>query len=376
MNTNKIALISAVVVSAGCVFISGSDDNIASAGVSTVTSLGGVVRADGTRNPSQLITYPDGGIAYVYDINGVKNTFPVPPKGFNPLTASAESLARYGFPPKPANPNQLNLWTDVVKHWHETTPTLELGPASKIHGSVKNISLRPSILLPNTTDSYPSYSNRWSGYIVNASSPSFNEWKAVQGDYYQPFRGSNSNAMEASWVGIGGKNAYPTKMIQAGTFINWKGQGTYQAWYETFSDQYGDIAAQPVGLVVRPGDHIHVYVDYEGSNSTIYLANESTGNAVPVKVQMDASYWDGSTAEFIDERPTYGTSMPPLDNYDHVNWSNAQVYSIYGYWNPLGSLSNERMILTSDGTYLGAVLSEPDALSSNTSFTDHWHQSQ
>ncbi len=42
----------------------------------------------------------DGGRIYVYFIDGIKNSFPVPPDGFDPLTASDEDLSTYGFPPK------------------------------------------------------------------------------------------------------------------------------------------------------------------------------------------------------------------------------------------------------------------------------------
>ena len=41
-------------------------------------------------------------------------TYPVPPKGFDPLTAPAAKLKEYGFPPKPTTPGALALWTSLV----------------------------------------------------------------------------------------------------------------------------------------------------------------------------------------------------------------------------------------------------------------------
>ena len=48
---------------------------------------------------------PDGGKKYVYVIDGAEHTFPVPPEGFSPLTASDEQLEAYGFPPRPGQDN-------------------------------------------------------------------------------------------------------------------------------------------------------------------------------------------------------------------------------------------------------------------------------
>ena len=49
---------------------------------------------------------PDGGKIYVYVIDGVENSFPVPPEGFQPLTADDKQLEVYGFPPRPNKENQ------------------------------------------------------------------------------------------------------------------------------------------------------------------------------------------------------------------------------------------------------------------------------
>ena len=49
---------------------------------------------------------PDGGKIYVYVVDGVENSFPVPPEDFQPLTATDEQLETYGFPPRSDKDNQ------------------------------------------------------------------------------------------------------------------------------------------------------------------------------------------------------------------------------------------------------------------------------
>ncbi|ACV58557.1 hypothetical protein [Alicyclobacillus acidocaldarius] len=71
---------------------------------------------------SSVQTLPDGGQEYIYYINGVKNVFPVPPKGFNPLTATDAQLREYGFPPRPSDPQNLQQWEQEMSHWKRTLP--------------------------------------------------------------------------------------------------------------------------------------------------------------------------------------------------------------------------------------------------------------
>jgi hypothetical protein len=40
--------------------------------------------------------------------------FPHPPKGFNPLTASNQEFAQYGFPKKPSNAASLQSWKQAM----------------------------------------------------------------------------------------------------------------------------------------------------------------------------------------------------------------------------------------------------------------------
>lgn len=49
----------------------------------------------------------DGGYATVYSFEGMTVELPTPPGSFDPLSASAEELEEYGFPPRPTDPEAL-----------------------------------------------------------------------------------------------------------------------------------------------------------------------------------------------------------------------------------------------------------------------------
>jgi hypothetical protein len=58
---------------------------------------------------------PGGGKSYTYDVDGVNETTPIAPRGFDPVTASAAKLAEYGFPPRPAGGRALKTWLTVMR---------------------------------------------------------------------------------------------------------------------------------------------------------------------------------------------------------------------------------------------------------------------
>ena len=65
---------------------------------------------------------PDGGREYIYRAEGVKQTYRIPPKGFNPLKASPKQLDEYGFPPRPSGGPELKQWKRMAKNFHFVKP--------------------------------------------------------------------------------------------------------------------------------------------------------------------------------------------------------------------------------------------------------------
>jgi hypothetical protein len=83
-----------------------------------------------------------------------------------------------------------------------------------------------------------------------------------------------------------------------------------------------------------------------------------------------ASYYSGSSAEFVDERPTYGevNRAAELRNFGSITWTHAEVRSKEG-WRPIGKEPLRRNVMRSAKT----VLAEPGPIGSdNRSYVDRW----
>jgi hypothetical protein len=65
---------------------------------------------------------PDGGRSYNYLQNGRVVSEPVPPQGFDILTASAAELERYGLPVRPTSEPELSEWQNDYRHARFATP--------------------------------------------------------------------------------------------------------------------------------------------------------------------------------------------------------------------------------------------------------------
>lgn len=321
-----------------------------------------------TLQPSQVKALPGGGKEYIYNIDGKQNVFPVPPQGFSPLNATDAQLQEYGFPARPTVPQKLKQWQEDMSHWKYTpVPKVEL---TSIYNEPNSTAPAPSASTASAAGATKNtqYSYNWSGY--NASS-TYNEWVAVQGNFTQPTQGATacSGAKESAWAGIGGINS--GGLIQAGTELN---NNSPYAWYEYLGKNGGSVSEIKLSsITVHTGDNIHVYVDYQASTgkSTFYVADNTTGTSQSVTVQLGSNYYDGTTAEWIDERPTVNGSYAPLANYQQNPWTNAQVYSTYGYWNDVGSLTHNQMFMEDTS---GNIMSASSALTTSSSWTDYWHR--
>lgn len=313
---------------------------------------------------------PDGGKIYTYIIDGVENNFPVPPDGFDPLTASDETLATYGFPERPEDPAELSEWTENMS-CYESTPIPEIEQTDRMHNVLQpavNIRSLPANDITNAT----SYSYNWSGYIAQGGT---NEFAQVQGDFVQPTiqSGCASNTYESTWVGLGGTNS--GKLVQTGTAMNTSGGGrNYYAWYEYLSPSHPNPEIRFNSITVRAGDRIHCYCSFQRANGVFnaYVANNTNGTSQSVIVNISSSeFYDGTSAEFINEAPSVGGSIARLTNYGTTNWTNCQVYlTASSTWVSLGSRTTDRVyMVSSDGS---RILATPSGLSGQT-FKSTWN---
>jgi hypothetical protein len=298
--------------------------------------------------PTAVEKQSDGGQLDDYWIDGLLNQVAVPPRNFQPLTASDEALAMYGFPARPAAEDALAAWTDDLANWK---PTPDLG--------LCQTTMRATVV----------QASNWSGYYATVSS---NLYIAAQGDYHQPTAGSTSctSPQEVSWVGVGG--VYSNALIQDGTGISTS--GGYYAWYEYLNTSGGGISITKLpSVTVHAGDRMHSYTVHQTSGvgqTTFYVADNTTSTSQSVIVNLSSSYYDGRTAEWIDERPLVNGSNSPLRNFGTVNWTNTQAQRANSTWYTLGSQPYVEVDMM-DNTF-SHYLAFPNSLSSNTTFTDNW----
>lgn len=72
--------------------------------------------------PTSIVHHADGSITYEYDIEEGKTIINLPPKDFNPLTASNSQLTKYGYPTRLTDKSQLKQWQYFVMHRVIQTP--------------------------------------------------------------------------------------------------------------------------------------------------------------------------------------------------------------------------------------------------------------
>jgi hypothetical protein len=157
-------------------------------------------------------------------------------------------------------------------------------------------------------------------------------------------------------------------LIQAGTAI--PSNNSFYAWYEYLSPSHPNPEVR-TSLAIHPGDHIHVLVSYQRSNgsASFYIADQTTGGSRALTVNnLGSAYYDGRTADFIDERPLVGGTLAHLKNFGTNNWFNAQALTVQGSWGSLGSFNHVRAHMVTNGTTLAA----PGFLKTGSSFQDNW----
>lgn len=162
-------------------------------------------------------------------------------------------------------------------------------------------------------------SQNWAGYVAGGT-----QFSNVSGSWVQPTAKCGSGqTYSAFWVGIGGDSNQSSALEQTGTQADCSADGStdYYAWYEL-------VPAAPVklDLAIKPGDHISAKVNVSGSNVTVSLSDQTTGQSTTKTLQMDSP--DSSSAEWIAEAPSScdgsGSCQPlPLSDFGSVQFTSA-----------------------------------------------------
>jgi Peptidase A4 family len=287
----------------------------------------------------------DASATVATNIAGIR-TFNAPPAHFNPLTASEEDNALYGFPPRP-DPQKdaagYAKWARAMSHpqrrWNGNLKVTDFQSqparaAKAPSGASSDISAVPTT----------KYFYNWSGVI---NSNALTKYNGTGGSYYyvisdfnvpvaqQAFGGVCDGGwdLEVSWNGIDGyKNG--NALLQGGSYSGAYCSGSsratsYFAWFEWWP-AYSIIAAYNV----NPGDDMFVETwDTSSTNGYVYLYDETLNYANTYNITSNGGPGlIGNSAEYIVERPCCRSGFNyPLANYVQDFWTENFAYSFYNY---------------------------------------------
>jgi len=290
------------------------------------------------------------------NIEGIR-TFNAPPANFNPLKASDEELATYGFPPRPdqaTDPAGLAKWNKAMsiatRRWNG-----ELRPRQ-----FQNQPMKPGPSISNTARS--TTSANWSA-IVNTNT--LKKYSSKTSYYYifsefnvpvaqQAFNGSGGNICDGGWdiASIwNGIDGFSTgDVLQGGIDSAYYCNGTtkedfYASWIEWF----------PAGSVyeyyVNPGDDIYVET-WNTSDTNGYVWIEDLTQQISASYNLTAPSGTtlvGNSAEFAVERPggdTTSTGLYPLANYIASFWDYSGDYTFKNTLGYPGSTATSTYLVT------------------------------
>jgi hypothetical protein len=159
-----------------------------------------------------------------------------------------------------------------------------------------------------------STSRNWSGYVSTGGT----SYTSVSGTWIIAKPDPNVAGIDATWVGIGGANT--TDLIQAGTEATVNGDGTvsYDAWTETLPQ-----STRTITLPVNAGDTVSVSITEQSAGLwVVEMKNVTTGGTFSTTIRYNSSK---SSAEWIEEAPSVGRGIAPLDNFGSVKFTAGSV---------------------------------------------------
>ena len=148
---------------------------------------------------------------------------------------------------------------------------------------------------------HATYSKLWAGYVAEATNnkvggvaPIYNH---VQVSWVQPTY-TGTIADPSLWVGIGGYYANTNGLVQAGADSYASGAGG-SSRYEFWVEDYPNGTVWEASPAVSAGNTLYSDVTYNGSTSSAFLENITTGHYTTIP--FNTPYYDGSTAELVFE---------------------------------------------------------------------------
>jgi hypothetical protein len=257
-------------------------------------------------------------------VDGLRTrTFPVPPEGFDPLSAPKAKLAYHGIAPRPDKNKERKLYKNWLSIYSKKLT--HIVPEFFSYGVDGQ---RPNAA-PRKVREGPTNSETWSGVAVVP--PVGDAFTLITGRWIIPHPKQPPGVAAgqvchcASWIGMDGWVGQKSELLQAGTDATIQVQDSpvqrkVWAWWEWIPD--GPVAIR--NLPVTSGDKMACLIHSTGPRTArIYIVNLSsrTHSSHQVTIPKGATF-TGSSAEWIVEAPLLNDGPPTvLANYGTVNFT-------------------------------------------------------
>ena len=245
---------------------------------------------------------------------GSVRAHPLPPKGFDPRTASARELRRYGLPQRPdpaLHPKLAARWDEIFSR-KITYVTPAFRPLEELLPGIKRRARprRDFVTVTNST---------WSGAVVHATGSQMFTW--VLGQWNVPdlaAAAGGGSQYTFAFIGIDGN----TDVTQIGTVQSVSGASkSCYAVYEWFPNSWSAITNLPVSF----GDTMIGLICLDSPTEAFFsLLNVTAG--IHAGFVFDAPAGTASLenqAEWILERPEVGGVNPPMPNFGEIYFDSA-----------------------------------------------------
>jgi Peptidase A4 family len=247
------------------------------------------------------------------------HTFIAPAEDFNPLTASDEELAMFGFPPRPdaeSAPGAYGSWRRAMLAAKDhVVPQLE----------ITNIVHHRNLPISDGTEAGTDTSVNWSGVVDLGGASTYNHstsFRSIFATWVVPVARQAFGACTEgtdysfSWVGIDGYNS--NDVLQAGSESDalcniLQRESSYYAWFEWWPNS----STRLTNLPVSAGNDMFVEIwNTTSKEGFAYIANLTTNQYVTLGlVPPPGTSLIGNSAEWVVERPLVNGELATLSNY-------------------------------------------------------------
>lgn len=303
----------------------------------------------------KVTTYPlhlRAGSSPTEDMPAPQTAMPTP-RGSRVLPALKEEDARLlsdeellgrGYLPRPDNvssPDKYAVWLDLVSRPITLIPPHSVSRSDIFHGT-------------RAVEAGNEYGPNWSGYEAHGKKRSY---MAVEGEWGVPFIyscESGYTTYSSFWVGLDGDST--KDLVQAGTEQDCTDLGGflffgYSTWTELLPNQPTE---QGAGLSINPGDVVFVevwigdstgHIKQNGAYGWFAMTNRTQSQAVRISTPLSGTYFNGSEAEWIMERPTVGGVYSELSDYSFATMTQAYALTSKVVWKAYNKIQNRHLMM-------------------------------